>query len=201
MRIRNTQTINDLEWTLSVGIGKCYRSTFGLQLEKALQFKAVAQSAIDPWLVHWPKRQSTEASYEMEFGDLFRIGRVTRALVEMDRVNPLHCSVMIALYGDRGARWGADENLSRDVAIFPLTKSGEQLIRVIRRQFPTSVEIRDDEILAQDIYDQKRAPNDIRRRKHTKMRNESDLLKMMAHRLWNQTIKRLDDERSKLVNA
>lgn len=177
--------VKDLEWVLSIGMTKCYRSTAGSMLERAqvLAYDSEGRRipiVKDPWLVMPIKRDNNEPAYEMEFRDLFRIGRVTRALLAIERTDPTSASVLVSLYGDRGARWGR-ETYGREAAIYPLTKTGQALIANIRKRFPTSIEIRDDEVLVQDLVDQTRQPNDLRRRKHERMRLEADVLKTKAH--------------------
>ncbi len=203
MNLGRSLLVRDVEWVLSVGMGKCFKSNAGAliaklerqkrdkpkkkqPMEHQIRMRAEGVSCkmlpTDTWLMVVPKPPAQEAGYEMEFRDLFRIGRVTRWLIAMERMDSQLCSALMALYGDRGARWGQTSH-GRDAAIYPLTKTGQQLIDGIRRRFPLSREIRDDELLVQDVIDQARQPDDIRKRKHTKMRNEADILKVNAHRL------------------
>lgn len=179
--------IRDLEWFLGVGMTKCARSTTGSVLERAKNACVDSEGnriprVDDPWKFAMPAKEFKEASYEMEFRDLFRIGRISRILNRVALRAPLSARVLGALYGDAGARWGRSEH-GREASIFHLTESGQKLIASIRRRYPTSLEIRDDEVIAQDWLDQRRAPNDIRARQHRRIRDEADVLKTKAHKI------------------
>jgi hypothetical protein len=178
--------VRDLEWFLGLGITKCCRSTEGSVLERLLNSAFDSENNRipamgDTWLLMMPKKVKNEPFYEMEFRDLYRIGRVSRILNRVAEAAPISARVLGAFYGDAGARWGRETH-GRDASIWHLTATGQRLIETIRRRFPTSLDIRDDEVVVQDLLDQARSPNDLRERHHRKMRGEADILKVEAHR-------------------
>lgn len=172
---------------------RCQRSTMGGMLERAMNAAFDSNGhrlpvVDDSWLVMMPKKNKTEPFYEMEFRDLFRIGRISRILNRIALDSPLSARVLGALYGDAGARWGKTPH-GREASIYHLTETGGRIIESIRKRYPTSLEIRDDEVIVQDFLDQTRSPNDFRARKHRCVLREVDVLKVLAHRALNEADK------------
>ncbi len=187
---------------LSVGIGECYRSQAGAMVERARGATKMPPRdpnwlPTDSWKHAAPKNVRVEPSYELEFGDLFKLGRVTRTLMLVDSMDTHLCSVLVALYGDRGARWEKLED-GAITAVFPMTDTGGKLLSELRKRNQSVCDVRDDELLNHDIKDQRAAPNDIRRRRHRMMRNEADELKARAHRVWHDAVAKIDDRRTGL---
>jgi hypothetical protein len=197
--------IRDLEWFLGLGIARCHKSTMGGMLERAesLAFDSDGNRIPlpeDKWLCMMPKKQNTEPFYELEFRELFLIGRMSRTMIAVASKSTASARVLEVLYGDAGARWGRTDH-GRDAAIYHLTTTGQKVLGAIRRRFPTSDAIRDDEVIVQDFLDQKRAPNDIRSRQHRRIRNEADILKIEAHRALGDADRALEAERAKIGAA
>ncbi len=196
----------DLTWYFGDGMSEFFRSPSGAMLERQENLAFDSEGRRIPILpfvrihmtyvsrgeeIHYTapgydnnammvRKESFEPSYTPSLESLSRFAKVSRKLRCMDEVS---CRTMEAYYGDVGARWGR-ELVGRLFAIYPLTKTGRSMIAAVRAKFESSDEIRDDEVIATEADLQTRQPNDIRRKKLEKVRDEADDLLISAHQAW-----------------
>lgn len=183
--IRRELILRDVEWALSVGITRCQRSSFGQQLEHAKNYgydsndppRRIPKIPANSWEFMKVKRSFTEPAYEIEFSDVFRIGKVQRWLRAVDAVDPKACDAILAMYGDCGSRWG------RDPILYQLTKSGRKLIARVRARGGQAAEMSDFEILAQEEHEQTMRPQKRRGQAIEAMKTEALELKSRAIKL------------------
>lgn len=178
----------DLSWFLGEGLTIFYRSPFGATLERQMNARFDSRGkriprVQDTWTTMPVKRDSYEPSYTPDDSALTRFARVSRKLRSLEASDPMSCRVLEAYYGDSGARWGR-ESVGRLFAVFPLTKRGGALIAQVRKRFETSVDIRDEEIIGTEADLQLRQPNDVRRMRLIKIRDEAEQLLLAAHKAW-----------------
>lgn len=180
--VRAQRDLLDLEWMLGVGITRFMRSTLGDMLARAELFghdehgRRITRNR-DPWATMLVKRQSSEPSYTPDDRDLERFARASRRLLRVAEADHVAFVVLSHAYGNPGARWG------KAASLFPLTDSGQKIVEAHRRKFPM-LDMRPDEIVANDISVQLTQPNDIRRKRHERMRLEADALLVRAHAAW-----------------
>lgn len=178
----------DLTWYLGEGMTMFFRSPFGGTLQR--QMNAAFDSTghriprvENSWQTMVVAKDEHYAGYTVADIVLTRFARVSRRLRLLEASNPLMCSVLEAYYGDSGARWGR-EKVGRLFAVYPLTKGGKALIASVRKRFSTSVDIRDDELIGTETDLQLRQPNDMRRKRLEKIRDEAEALLLAAHKAW-----------------
>lgn len=172
-----------MEWALSVGVTRCQRSSFGAQLEHARTYgygsdqKRIPRQPAHDWSVMKVTRSFSEPGYELEFSDVYRIGKVQRWLRAVDAVDPVACSAIMAIYGDSGARWGQEH------VLYQLTPTGRKLVTRTRMRGGLASEMSDLEILANESIDQEMHPTKRRGQQIEKMKTEALLLKARAIKL------------------
>jgi len=174
------QAIAAIEYALGSGSTRMFRSTWGEMLERAhnLAHSHTGRRHPRPRGGEMPvKHERGEPSYEMRLSDS-RIAWAVVLLAEVARGAPRLRATLELYHGDAGARWA--RLTDREQSLFPLTTKGQDIVRAARSKFHTSADLRDDELIAQDVALQATAPNDLRRMRHKLMRREADELRGAA---------------------
>jgi hypothetical protein len=192
----------DLEWYLGEGMCVFWRSTFGPMLERQHNLAKdhrgnwIPKSKVDSWLTVAISPTQHEPSYTPSDEALSRFARVSRILREIEHTDPTSVRVLEAYYGDVGCRWGASD-IGRIASVYPITKSGGMVVKAARAKYPTSADVKDDELIATDLYAQKQTPQDVRRARHTRMRDEADIHVLKANLAWKATAMMIERRRGK----
>jgi hypothetical protein len=178
--------ISDLEWALGFGLTKFQKSTSGILLERAMRYCFDSEGkriprVEDTWKVMPVAKTDTGLTYTPDFRDLHRFGRVSRILLVGERTDTLLVTAIKLFYGDAGARWGR-ETIGRDACLFPLTRTGRGLLKLLREQ--SGFELRDDELLVNDYYSPQHQQGSHRKHLHIKMRDEADDMKVRFWKGW-----------------
>lgn len=187
----NYRDVSDLEWALGVGATRFQRSTFGAQLDAAQNARWGADGRAirvtwDRWTTMTVRHQHAPASYTPDDRELERFARVSRRLLAVSRTDALAHRVLELYYGDSGARWSHQQGVGQVAAIYPLTATGRALARQLRsaRSGGGGPDMRDDELIASDVTVQIVNRNELRAKRHEKMRREADELLVRAARAW-----------------
>lgn len=174
-----------LDRHFSVGISAFERSTFGVQLERAELF-SVERVWPQPEITAQPtgKREQSQA-VEPDHTLMAEYGYISRRLARMPaRLR----DALSRWHGDSGAEW-ANHKRGRCVALFPLTRSGAELIAMERRQATgAALELSDAERLRNAVLlDDVQAKESIRRRLITMATREAHALYEAAQEAWEGT--------------
>lgn len=185
----------DLEWFFGDGQTEFFRSTQGAMWERHGSLRWDSRGLEIPRpddgnYMYVRKTAGTAPSYEPTLQVLHRFGKVSRRLRQVDAAG---VTVLGTYYGDSGARWGR-EAVGRLFCLFPLTPTGRAFLRSDARK--VRLEIRPDEAIGAEVHLQAVQPNDIRRRRLAKMREEAEGMLMAAWGAWKATAPpRKDDAR------
>lgn len=124
----------DIEWFLSTGISTFYHSSQGRQLERAHAFRYTSSG--EPigipekngyFYIHVPA-EDRNPSVEFDPVLLDRFGRVSRRLLQLERVDPTAMRLVELWYGDEGARWAHQPAPGRLMCLYPYTQSGRRYL-------------------------------------------------------------------------
>ena len=128
----------DVTWYLSVGISSFYHSSQGRQLERAHAFRYTSggspiavpdKNGVGYWFMHVPA-EDRNPSVEFDPVLLDRFGRVSRRLLQLERVDPTAARLVELWYGDEGARWAHQANPGRLMCLYPHTKAGMRYLQM-----------------------------------------------------------------------
>jgi hypothetical protein len=188
-----------IEHALGPGSAHMFRSTFGILLERQenLAFGSDGRRHPKPQpgclKINEPR---FEPNYEMRLSDSRTAWATT--LLGFVGVESTRLRTVLELYhGDTGARWAGKDRI---MAVFPLTKQGQNIVNQARKRYETSADIRDDELIASDIALQEANPNDIRGAQHKAMRREAEDMKEAAWTALARAVERFPRKASKWVD-
>ena len=122
----------EIGWYLSAGISSFYHSSQGRQLERAHAFRYTStgqpiavpdKNGVGYFYIHVPA-EDRNPSVEFDPVLLDRFGRVSRRLLDLERVDPLAARLVELFYGDEGARWAHQPAPGRLMCLYPHTRGG-----------------------------------------------------------------------------